>query len=186
MKSMLSKILEAYLMRYPEEKSGLELLLAQVGNNEDLNDRRNFRGHITGSAIILSPDRKHVLLIYHKLFQVWQQPGGHWETDEPNPLAAARREAIEETDVHLKESLSVDPSGPLVPLDIDTHKVPARPEKNEPRHYHHDFRYTFVAADTTVMHQVSEVDAAKWFRLTNPGTKRIERCILKLRSNKFA
>jgi 8-oxo-dGTP pyrophosphatase MutT (NUDIX family) len=183
---MLQGIIGGYIKLFPEEKLKLEHILIQVEAGEQLNDRRNFNGHITGSAIILSPDKKRVLLIYHKLFQVWQQPGGHWETDEPDPLSAAKREAIEETNVAIKKYVSVAPAEPLVPLDIDTHQVPARPTKNEPSHYHHDFRYVFVADGMSLMHQIEEVDAVKWFALGDPATKRIARCIAKLHSFNFA
>jgi 8-oxo-dGTP pyrophosphatase MutT (NUDIX family) len=183
---MLQGILNGYMQLFGSEQDALKRLAAQVTAGEVLNDRRNFNGHITSSAVILSPDKKQVLLIYHKLFQVWQQPGGHWEADESDPLSAAKREAVEETGVHVATSLSVDPAQPLIPLDIDTHEVPARPAKDEPVHYHYDFRYVLVAADTSVQHQAEEVDAAKWFALDDPATKRIERCISKLHSFKFA
>lgn len=178
---MLADLLARYLEIYPEENVGLKLLLKQTAAGEVLNDRRNFNGHIAGSAIILSPDRRQILFIHHKLFDVWQQPGGHWEENEANPLEASKREAIEETGAHLETYLPVDDKHPLVPLDIDTHEVPARSLKNEPAHYHHDFRYVFVAADTQFKHQPLEVYAAKWFDLSAPETNRIRRTVKKLK-----
>lgn len=74
---MLHDILTDYLSIFPEEEGSLCRLQEQVEADELLNDRRNFNGHITGSAIILSPDRTRVLFIHHNLFKRWQQPGGH-------------------------------------------------------------------------------------------------------------
>lgn len=178
---MPADLLARYLEIYPEEQASLGLLRKQVTAGEALNDRQNFNGHITGSAIILSPDKRQLLFIHHRLFDVWQQPGGHWEEREANPLEAARREAIEETGAHLETYLPIDNDYPLVPLDIDTHEVPARPNKNEPVHYHHDFRYVFVAADTRFQHQEKEVYAAKWFDLAAPETDRIKKTVRKLK-----
>jgi 8-oxo-dGTP pyrophosphatase MutT (NUDIX family) len=182
---MLSDLLQRYLKIFPEEKSQLTLLTSQVSDNESLNDRRNFRGHITGSGIVLSPDKQHVLLIHHKFFNLWQQPGGHWETDELNPLRAARREVEEETHVSIKKYLPILPTKPLVPLDIDSHHVPARPVKDEPPHYHHDIRYVFVARSTDLARQELEVNDAAWFALSDPATNRVTRCIEKLHHFNF-
>jgi hypothetical protein len=55
---MMQEMLTAYLKLFPDERSALNVLLEQVEAKESLNDRRNFNGHITGSAIVLSPDKK--------------------------------------------------------------------------------------------------------------------------------
>jgi 8-oxo-dGTP pyrophosphatase MutT (NUDIX family) len=183
---MIDDMLSAYAIIFPDERGGLALLHQQIAVQEKLNDRNNFHGHITGSAIILSPDKKKVLLIHHKLFNRWLQPGGHWETDEEaSPLEAAQREGEEETGVKIAEYLNID-ANPLVPIDIDTHEVPARPQKGEPVHYHHDIRYVFVAKTEELNHQEAEVNAAAWFDLNAPETKSVSRVIAKLRHFGFA
>jgi 8-oxo-dGTP pyrophosphatase MutT (NUDIX family) len=179
---MLAGILDRYLQIYPSERPQLALLRRQIKAAEKLDDRRNFNGHITGSAIVLSSDGKQILFIHHKLFDVWQQPGGHWETDEPDPLEAAKREAEEETGVRLKSYEPLDSSAPLVPFDIDSHEVPARPQKDEPVHYHHDFRYVFTAEKTPLNPQEEEVSAAEWFKVDAPETNRIKRTMAKLKA----
>lgn len=173
--------LAAYLTRFPEEAPNLELLRKQIADSDAVNDRRNFNGHITGSAIVLSPDRTQIALIHHNLFERWQQPGGHWEETERDPLEAARREAIEETGVTLDDYLPLDSLTPLMPLDIDTHEVPARPHKDEPVHFHHDLRYVFVANSLDVQHQADENSAVRWFPLNAPETAIVHRAIDKLR-----
>ena len=183
---MIDDIVSAYIKLFPDERAKLALLVEQIAAEDVLNNRRNFSGHITGSAIVLSPDKKKVLLIHHKQFNRWMQPGGHWESDEEaNPLEAAKREVVEETGVALAENVPVDPTQPLLPLIIDSHLVTARPERDEPAHFHHDFRYVFIAKSETLKHQAAEVNAAAWFDLDAPETDNIRSAITKLQQRKL-
>lgn len=93
-------------------------------------------GHITCSAVVLSQDRSHVLLIFHPRLQRWLQPGGHVEMDDLTPAGAAAREVAEETGV-----LAGDPDrSPLVSIDV--HHIP--PGAGEPAHLHHDLVWRFI------------------------------------------
>jgi 8-oxo-dGTP pyrophosphatase MutT (NUDIX family) len=40
------------------------------------------RVHVTGSAVVVSTDRRRVLLHKHKRLGMWLQPGGHIDPDE--------------------------------------------------------------------------------------------------------
>jgi 8-oxo-dGTP pyrophosphatase MutT (NUDIX family) len=185
--SMLQAILKCYLKRFPDEAADFEILQKQLATGEKLNDRKNFNGHACGSGIVLSADRSKILLIHHKVHDAWLQPGGHWEDDEEtDPLAAARREVQEETGVTDLTYLPIDPKLPLVPLDLSTHPIPARPLKAEPAHWHHDFRYVFVTDTEVLTHQVDEVNAAAWFVLDAPETKAVSGIVAKLRQFGFA
>lgn len=178
---MLSDTLEAYLKTYPSEADGLHLLSEQINAGDKLNNRKTLPGHVTGSAIVLSPDRMKVLLVDHRFLQRWLQPGGHWEADEPDPLEAAKREVVEETGVSLGEYLPLIVEEPLVPFDIEQQDIPDRPEREEPAHVHHDFRYVFTAqneAITVTEHQIVE---ANWFDFDDPVGVGIQRIITKLR-----
>lgn len=177
---MLADILVRYLEIFPEERHGLALLQKQITDKEPLNDRRNFTGHITASAVILSPDKQQILLIHHKAYGRWQQPGGHWEPSEANPFEAAKREGSEETGLKLGKNLPLDLKNPSVPVMIDSHPVPARPAKNEPPHYHHDFLYVFLAEDMIPKHQATEVNAAEWFRFDDPKAQNVQKVTKKL------
>ena len=53
--------------------------------------------HVTGSALIVHPDTRRVLLRWHPRQQAWLQVGGHGDPGENDPLGIARREAAEET-----------------------------------------------------------------------------------------
>lgn len=49
----------------------------------------------------------------------------------------------------------------------------------EPSHFHHDFRYIFVAKDRTLNHQIEEITDAKWFKVDDLKTKNVQRIIEK-------
>jgi 8-oxo-dGTP pyrophosphatase MutT (NUDIX family) len=168
---------------FPQDKESLELLSEQIKSDEKLNDPANYHGHITGAAIVLSPDLTKVLLIHHGFLQRWLQPGGHWEPDEETPLMAAQREAEEETGVVIDRYLPLDARMPLLPLEISVHLIPERPSRNQPPHYHHDFRYVFVAATEELSRQVEEVSDAGWFAFD--ATESVEMAIPLARVKEF-
>ncbi len=94
-------------------------------------------GHFTASAFVVSPAQDSLLLVHHSRLRRWLQPGGHVESTDSDPLAAARREVLEET--------GLDRLLPLRPglLDVDVHQIPALGD--EPAHLHLDLRFAFVA-----------------------------------------
>lgn len=159
---MLEQIIRRYLDLYPDEVQGLKVLIKQAVEDQQLYGRLNYEGHVTGSGIVLSPDRKKILLIYHPTFKRWQQPGGHWEADEPGPWSTAKRETQEETGVELGPLLSLKAAAKFVPIQIDSHLVPTTPPKNEPLHYHHDFRYGFVARNEDLQTNDDVIKEARW------------------------
>lgn len=163
---MLSEIVCKYLKIFPEDEGRLSLLLDQIKNNEELDNRLNFRGHIAGDALILSPDLKKILFIYHLRSKNWQQPGGHWDKGEDGPWLTAKREAFEETGVKIARRIDVVTDA-RVPLHIITGPVyPSQLVKKEPHHWHHDFRYGFVA-ETEELSTIQDdgIGGAKWFVL---------------------
>lgn len=93
-------------------------------------------GHLTGSAWIVSPDRKRTLLTHHHKLDKWLQLGGHADGDG-DLLAVALREAREESGLTRLRVVS-----PAV-FDVDRHWIP--PRKTEPGHYHHDLRFMIEA-----------------------------------------
>ena len=54
--------------------------------------------HFCASAYIVNPENKKVLLVKHKKYNKWLQPGGHIEDNE-TPEEAAIREVYEETGI---------------------------------------------------------------------------------------
>jgi 8-oxo-dGTP pyrophosphatase MutT (NUDIX family) len=143
----MKTVLARYLEVYPGETERLRLLqnfLRGTTDPKQLFHRKNFAGHITASGFVLTPDGRKLALVNHKFLGRYLQPGGHVEETDPTVLAAALREVQEETDIRSCRHLPFH-SDPLLPIDIDTHEIPANPKKNEPGHLHHDFRYLFRA-----------------------------------------
>lgn len=153
--------LTAYLDAFPGEQSGLLALAEQLATDPgDVFARRNLRGHITTSALVVDTVADCVLMIHHAALGRWLQPGGHHEGIEPLQASAAR-EALEETGV----APAPWPHGPfaVLPLDIDSHPIPPRPAKGEGAHVHHDFIYLFTADSRKPLRpDPAEVTQARW------------------------
>jgi 8-oxo-dGTP pyrophosphatase MutT (NUDIX family) len=156
-------MLRRYLEQFPEEQEKFDLLQSQLQSGEDCFVRSNMLGHITTSAAVLSVDRKRILLIDHRILNLWMPPGGHYENDGADTLwESAAREVAEETGVStlVQEEWCLDH---LAPFDIDTHRVPANPAKGEGEHQHHDFRFLAIAPEESeLVPQLAEVRDAKW------------------------
>ena len=75
-------------------------LLRRLQSGEELYSRENAAAHLTASAWVVSPDRRRVLMAYHKLYDSWAWLGGHAD-GERNLLSVALREAREETGLTL-------------------------------------------------------------------------------------
>jgi 8-oxo-dGTP pyrophosphatase MutT (NUDIX family) len=82
-------------------------------------------------------------MIFHPFLKKWLQPGGHVESGE-SPAGTAQRELLEETGLH--GEIHDWHKQHLMPVDINTHLIPANPDKGEPEHLHYDFRYVFVSS----------------------------------------
>lgn len=57
--------------------------------------------HFCASVFVINPENKKILLVHHKKYNKWVQPGGHIEDNE-TPEEAALREVYEETGVKVK------------------------------------------------------------------------------------
>lgn len=111
---------------------------------DDLYNRKNFEGHITASAIIIAYEEPQMLLLHHKSLDRWLQPGGHVDYTDDSVLSAALREAHEETNIGHAELELISPGfSEHIPIDLDSHYIPANPAKSEDQHYHHDVRFLF-------------------------------------------
>lgn len=180
---MLTSTIAAYFSTFPEETARLEKLALQTKVDQNLFNRSNFAGHVTASALVFNSDMSAVLLILHKGLNRWLQPGGHVENDA-TLLDAALREVREETGlVHVQPHVWHEQNGGI-PFDIDTHDIPARPEKGEPHHVHHDCLFLAIAGgDIAITLQAEEVSGAQWQSLdsltTDPRLMRVYRHIQK-------
>jgi 8-oxo-dGTP pyrophosphatase MutT (NUDIX family) len=133
-------------------------------------------GHLTGSAAVVDPASRQVLLLLHTKVQRWLQPGGHADGDG-NLARVALREAQEETGI---AGLRV-----LVPaIDLDVH-VFHHAAGTEPDHLHLDVRHLVVAPpgsepdgneESTALRWVDEEDLAAL--AVDAGTVRLVRSAL--------
>lgn len=134
------RLLQGYLLAYPEDQEELEELLSAARAGEPLTRRDCLPGHLTASALILSQDGQRLALLYHQGLQRWLQPGGHIEEEDSSLLEAAQREAREELGLtDLAEW--APPSSPGRPWQIMRQSIPAREKTGEPAHLHYDARF---------------------------------------------
>ena len=149
-----------YLRIFPDEENLLSSLIKQVSKNQNIFSRRNFEGHITASGLVISSDKK-VLVVFHNKLQKFLQPGGHIEKDDKNIIFSAMREVKEETNLNNIELCSwcLDNNSPIM---IDTHKIPENKQKNEEEHYHHDFMFIFLTKEEDITLDTNEVSDFCW------------------------
>jgi 8-oxo-dGTP pyrophosphatase MutT (NUDIX family) len=100
----------------PGQDSMRHALLAFLDAREDACLRECVPGHITASALVLDYSGRHALLTLHPRFGRWLQLGGHCEPDDESLVAAALREATEESGI---EGLTIEPE----PAAVHVHPV---------------------------------------------------------------
>ena len=73
-------------------------------------------GRLTGSALVVDPSLRRVLLTLHPKVGRWLQLGGHCEPGDATMVAVAIREAVEEGGI---AGVRIDPE----PLNLDIHPI---------------------------------------------------------------
>ncbi len=133
--------------------------------------RTTLGGHVTGSAWLLSADRRSVLLTQHRKLNKWLQLGGHAD-GESDLAAVALREAREESG--LQDLRLLEPSL----FDVDVHLIPATAE--EPEHFHFDARFLLGSDDAGTYHVSSESHDLAWVPLDQLSNFTSERSIVRM------
>ena len=127
-------LLKRHETRFLDEAGFISRAVGFVEAHTDCFHRHLWPAHVTGSAWVVSPDRRHVLMMHHRKHDQWFQPGGHADGDA-DILRVALRETVEETGLESGQVrlLSSDV------FDVDIHTIPAIGD--EPQHEHIDIRF---------------------------------------------
>jgi 8-oxo-dGTP pyrophosphatase MutT (NUDIX family) len=112
----LDRLLAGYRDGDGSQRSVREAMIAFHAARPDAIARSCAPGHFTASALVMSHERDTVLLTLHPRVRRWLQLGGHLEPEDPTVLAAAAREAAEESGI---DGLVVDPT----PLLLAVHPI---------------------------------------------------------------
>ncbi len=131
-------------------------ILAFIDTHTDALHRSCAEGHLTGSALVVDPSDRRVLLLFHAKMRRWLQPGGHADGD--GDLArVSLREASEETGI---DGLRV--VTPAIDLDVHVfHHAPGR----EPDHLHLDVRHVVLAPPGSHAPGNHESEGIAWLTL---------------------
>jgi len=167
----LVALLEEHVAAGAAEAADLDRMRAYARSLEAPLSRDQPEAHFTASALVVDPGRRRTFLVRHRKLERWLQPGGHVEASDESMLAAALREAREETG--LAVAPAVEP-----PLDVDVHEIPAR--DGVPAHLHLDVRFLLLAdAAGAAAADPAETDGGAWLgrddalRLADAGLRRL-------------
>ncbi|MGH9111428.1 MAG: NUDIX hydrolase [Acidimicrobiales bacterium] len=139
--SVLATVLATYSARSDEEARDLERMRALAASADDP-WARSSPLHVTGSALVVHPPSRRVLLRWHDRQQGWLQVGGHADPGESDPRAIALREAREETGL-TDVAAWPDPAQPQLVHAVIV-AVPAA--RGEPAHEHADLRFVLATS----------------------------------------
>ena len=140
MKEKLKAQIRRYIPVNEQEETDKKTLLALLDHPEDISVRENLTMHLTASAWVVSPDRKLVLMAYHKLYDSWAWLGGHADGDW-DLFRVAEKEAREESGIETLSLVSAEP----ISLEILTVNGHEKKGKYVPCHLHLNLTYLFVA-----------------------------------------
>ena len=129
-------------------------LLEYLDEHADAMWKQGPPAHLTASALVLSPSLDKVLLTLHAKAGLWLQFGGHFEPEDTSVLAAATREAREESGIAALE---------LAPelVHIDRHRLIASGFGRCREHL--DLRYAGVATDESGFAVSAESLDVRWW-----------------------
>jgi 8-oxo-dGTP pyrophosphatase MutT (NUDIX family) len=109
--------------------------------------------HLTASSLICLPERGLVLLTLHARIGRWLQTGGHIEATDAGLLAAALREAAEESGL---PGLTVEPT----PLLLSRHEVDCGTVRPT---FHLDVQFLVIASEAILPTVGPESLDLRWF-----------------------
>lgn len=93
------RVLQGWSAPDPEQERLRVQLLAHCAEHPDAMSKQGPPAHLTASALVLNRSLDKVLLTLHAKAGLWLQFGGHFEPGDESVLAAATREAREESGI---------------------------------------------------------------------------------------
>lgn len=125
--------------------------------------------HLTASILVVSRELpKKILLVHHKKYDLWIQPGGHVEQFE-NPIEAVVRETKEEAGIDvsflLRKIEKIDELADFLPLPDFFLEESIPLHKNTPAHFHLDMLYKVELPLQEVQMAEKELHDIGWFSL---------------------
>ena len=153
----LLELLRRHHSRYMDEAAYIRRAIRHIKENPDVFER-SAPVHVTASAWVVSPKRDRVLLMHHRKYGHWFQPGGHAD-GEPDVITVALKECTEETGIDPADIRLV---GTEI-FDVDLHDVPTIGEI--PAHGHIDIRFLVEIDDTLPVPGNQESHEVKWVPL---------------------
>ena len=155
---MLTGLLATYQPADESEAADLKRMRDLAQAAADPWSRSQLPLHFTGSALVVHPPSRRVLLRWHVKHDRWLQVGGHGDPGETDPLQIALREAREEAGL-----------SDLVPWPDQAlqHAVVCyvRPSGREPEHEHADLRYFLATGDPDAIAPENEQSPLRWLTI---------------------
>lgn len=145
-------VLSAWPAPNPRQEGLRHRYLRYLSEHRDAMWRSCSPDHLTASALIVSADRRHVLLTLHARAKRWLQTGGHCEAGDDTLAAAAIREAREESGI---DALTIGST----PVLLSRHAVPFC----GPAAHHLDVQYCAIAPVGAEIRVSSESDDVRWW-----------------------
>ena len=160
---MLNGLLTGYQAAGETEAADVRRMRQLAGAAADPWSRSQLPLHFTGSALVVHPASRRVLLRWHVKHDRWLQVGGHGDPGETDPLQIALREAREETGLT-----------DLVPWPDETlrHAVVCyvRAAGTEPEHEHADLRYFLATEHPDAIAPENEHSPLRWLSIDEART----------------
>jgi ADP-ribose pyrophosphatase YjhB (NUDIX family) len=170
----LRRTADRYLASRPDQREFVGPLLELLDQGVDLANRREWRGHVTASAVVLNPDGQ-VLFIDHVASGKWLPAvGGHLEPVDQSLAGAVLRELEEELGLWPEDLVWL----PDTPVHIDVFPIPARETRGEPDHLHLDYCFLLTTERTDFRLQEDEVRGTDWRPLETLVDQRLREGVL--------
>lgn len=152
---VLNRVLSEYQPTGQAEAVELDRMRQLAAAASDPWSRSELPLHFTGSALVVHPPTRRVLLRWHYKHDRWLQVGGHGDPGESDPLQVALREAREETGLT-----------DLVPWPDEKLQHAAvcyvRAAGNDPEHEHADLRYFLATEHPDEIAAENEQSPLRW------------------------